>query len=208
MINGINDKGVINMGKIMASVYDTVLYPLEKLFLTQKRRTLLKQATGHVLDIGSGTGVNFPFFNPETTTVYAIEPDQAMRKKANQKPVPDYIHIEAAGAEAIPVPDDTFDTVVATLVFCSIDKPEQAFNEIKRVLKPGGQLYFIEHIRATSPFIQSIQDRLTPMWKQVADGCRLTRPTDQLIEQHFTVVEKAYYFNNIVTVITAKYEGD
>jgi len=63
------------MGKIMANVYDTVMYPLEKLFLTQKRRTLLKQATGHILDIGSGTGVNFPFFNPETTTVYAIEPD-------------------------------------------------------------------------------------------------------------------------------------
>ncbi|GEM00851.1 Methyltransferase domain-containing protein [Halolactibacillus halophilus] len=192
------------MGKIMASVYDIVMYPFEKLFLTQKRRLLLKQASGHVLDIGSGTGVNFPFFNPETTTVYAIEPDQAMREKANQKSVPDYIHIEATGAEAIPVPDDTFDTVVSTLVFCSIDKPEQVFNEIKRVLKPGGQLYFIEHIRATSPSIQSIQDTLTPMWKQVADGCHLNRPTDQLIEQHFTIIKKAYYFKKIVTVIIAE----
>lgn len=205
MINGINDKGVINMGKIMASVYDTVMYPLEKLFLTQKRRTLLKHASGYVLDIGSGTGVNFPFFNPETTDVYAIEPDKAMREKAKQKPVPDYIHIEAAGAESIPVPDHTFDTVVSTLVFCSIDQPDQAFNELKRVLKPGGKLYFIEHIRAASPFVQTIQDKLTPMWKQLADGCHLNRPTDKLIDQHFTVIQKTYYFKKIITVIVAEY---
>ncbi|HLG63828.1 MAG TPA: class I SAM-dependent methyltransferase [Ktedonosporobacter sp.] len=156
----------------------------ERRFFEPLRREVLAQAHGVVLEVGAGTGLNFALYEPEKVTqVEAVEPDSAMLAYArNRLPlarVP--LTVTQATAEALPFADRMFDCVVATLVFCSVGDPVRGFVEIRRVLKPGGTLLLLEHVRSTSRFAALLQDLLVPLTTRMAGNCHWNRDTAQAV---------------------------
>lgn len=156
----------------------------ERRFFEPLRRELLEQAHGSVLEIGAGTGLNFSLYPPEQVTrVEAVEPDSTMlsyaRQRLPQARVP--LILTQASAESLPFADDTFDCVVATLVFCSVSDPARAFQEVRRVLKPGGTLLLLEHVRAQNRFVSLLQDLLVPLTTRVIGNCHWNRATGQIV---------------------------
>jgi ubiquinone/menaquinone biosynthesis C-methylase UbiE len=143
------------------------------------RRRLLAGLTGRVLEIGAGTGLNFPYYPAAVTEVLAIEPEPYLRRQAlaaaRQAPVP--IRIVDGTAEALPAPDGAVDAVVASLVLCTVTDLDQALAETRRVLRPGGRLRFYEHVRATDPRLARWQDRLQRPWGWLVGGCHPNRDT-------------------------------
>jgi ubiquinone/menaquinone biosynthesis C-methylase UbiE len=143
------------------------------------RRRLLAGLTGRVLEIGAGTGLNFPYYPAAVTEVLAIEPEPYLRRQAlaaaRQAPVP--IRIVDGTAEALPAPDGAVDAVVASLVLCTVTDLDQALAETRRVLRPGGKLRFYEHVRATDPRLARWQDRLQRPWGWLVGGCHPNRDT-------------------------------
>ncbi len=169
---------------LSARLYDPFLWWGEKSGLSKKRDRLLEAAAGDVLEIGAGTGLNLSHYPPGLGRLVVSEPEQhkadLLLKRAAE------LGLEAefvrASAEALPFEDDSFDTVVATLVFCTVGDPVAAIAEIRRVLRPGGQWLLIEHIRSDRPRIGRIQDRIARPWAALADGCQCNRRTIEMIE--------------------------
>jgi ubiquinone/menaquinone biosynthesis C-methylase UbiE len=152
----------------------------ERSFMEPLRKEIIGQAKGIILEIGAGNGLNFAFYNPEQVErVEAVEPDNAMlryaRERLNTARVP--ITLTQAPVEALPFADETFDSAVATLVFCSVTDPERGLSEIRRVLKPEGILLLIEHVRAHGAFARQLQNIITPVTKRVAGNCHWNRDT-------------------------------
>ena len=176
--------------KIFAAFYDRIIASVEKKTLARRRAALLSGLTGRVLDVGAGTGVNLPYFKAADTVVLA-EPDGAMRAKItpklDQAQVP--IELSDAPAEKMPFPDAHFDAAVCTLVLCTVPDPAASLAEIRRVLKPGGKLIVLEHVRGEGRFAK-VQRGIGPVWTKLAAGCVLTRDTKSTLEQAgFTLVE-------------------
>ncbi|WJH37501.1 class I SAM-dependent methyltransferase [Paenibacillus sp. CC-CFT747] len=186
--------------------YDRLMGPLENKIIRSFRERLLRTVKGNVLEIGSGTGLNFSCYR-EADQVVAIEPNRVMREKsmirAEQASVP--IEVVGAGAEKLPFEDQTFDAVVGTLVLCTIPDPESALLEMKRVCKTGGTLVFLEHVRMNHALWGRLQDWLTPAWSRVCDGCHLNRNAVDMIQKagfRIVTVEKKY--KGLVVVIHAE----
>lgn len=141
-------------------------------------------ASGRVLELGIGSGLNLGFYGPDVTSVVGVDPSPALlrmteaRSRGGRIPVK---LVEAAG-ERLPLDSRSVDTVVTTWTMCSVSDPAQALQEARRVLRPGGALLFVEHGRAPDPGVRSWQDRLTPAWKRVARGCHLNRKMDDLVQ--------------------------
>ncbi|WP_274651316.1 class I SAM-dependent methyltransferase [Paenibacillus humicola] len=158
--------------------YDTLMKPLENGSFRSIRTHLLERASGRVLEIGSGTGINFPYYR-FAESVSAIEPDEGMLQaslvRAQRSAVP--IEVRQGSAERLPFPTDAFDTVVGTLVFCTIPDPATALSEIRRVCKPGGGMLLFEHVKLQHPVWGRMQEWLTPGWSRLCGGCRLNRDT-------------------------------
>ena len=188
------------MGKWFPTIYDKVMKPIERKAFYSIRKQLICRARGKVLEIGAGSGVNFPFYK-EGLEVHAVEPNIHMQKLAQTKLKSSALAVKLyqASAENLPFEDNTFDTVVATLVFCTIPDPLKALKEIKRVSKPGASILLFEHIRMSEkPFLAKLQDILTPGWKQVCDGCHLNREPIELLQQAgFQVKEPTYYYRGL-----------
>lgn len=166
-----------------AAVYDRMMAGAERTVLRPARADLAGGARGRVLDLGAGTGANFPFFGPGATDLHATEPDPYMRKRAAERAreTGRPIALHDAPAEALPFPDGHFDAVVATLVLCTVDDPARALAEIVRVLRPGGELRFYEHVRSPGPLASRAQDWLAPLWRRLAAGCHPNRDSVRLI---------------------------
>lgn len=144
-----------------------------------RRRALLAQANGRVLDLGAGPGDVLRHLPAAVTAVVAIEPDRTMLKQAGRRlgeaPAP-VVLVRGIG-ERLPFGDGAFDTVVAALVLCTVDDPQAAVAEIHRVLRPGGRLLLMEHVRASDETLAVWQDRLQPVWSWCNGGCRPNRTT-------------------------------
>lgn len=187
------------------SAYDFVMSPLEKLKFKNIRKELLRGLKGRVLEVGSGTGINFPLYEKGyVEQVHAIEPDKMMIEKSEERMkkarVPIQLHIESA--ENLSFPDQSFDSVVATLVFCTIPDPAKAMQEVRRVSKPGAPVLFFEHVRMEQPFMGKMQDLLNPAWKRFADGCQLNRDTLSLVkEAGFEIKNVKSYYKGLFLVI-------
>lgn len=162
----------------VAWLYDGVLWLAERAGLLRWRRVLVCEARGCTLEIGVGTGRNLPLY-PPGTFVTGLDPDRILLARARRR-CPG-VGLVAGRAEALPFRDHAFATVVASLVFCSVDDPARAFAEVRRVLEPGGRLRMMEHVRASSPFRARLQDWIQPIWTSVTGGCRPNRDTEALV---------------------------
>ncbi|HEY9080511.1 class I SAM-dependent methyltransferase [Magnetovibrio sp.] len=150
---------------------------------SRERQQLIPQASGVVLEIGAGSGLNMPFYGPEVCKLFALEPSEKLRRKAQPKAANTSFEVEflALKGEDIPLEPSSIDTVVTTWTLCTIPDPIKALQAMYRVLKPGGRLLFVEHGRAPEDRLARWQDRLTPAWSCCAGGCHLNRRPDQLI---------------------------
>ncbi len=169
---------------LSARLYDPFLWWGEKSGLSKKRDRLLAGAHGEVLEIGAGTGLNLAHYPSGLDRLVLTEPEEHKAALLLKKAADLGIRAEfvRASAEALPIEDDSFDTIVATLVFCTVLEPEQAIVELKRVLRPGGSWLFVEHIRSDRPIIGRIQDSIRRPWAKLADGCQCNRRTIGMIE--------------------------
>lgn len=171
---------------LFAQVYEAGLRRAEASYLADWRHALLAPLEGDVLEIGAGTGLNLGHYPPAVKRLVLTEPDPAMRSKLERK-------LRAQGraaevipctAESIPLPDASFDAVVTTLVLCMVQRPADALSELRRVLRPGGKLVFLEHVAAVdNPKLMKWQERVEPVWKRVVAHCHLTRDTERSIWQ-------------------------
>ena len=167
------------MGCILALFYDRLGAASEDAGMREERRRLLQRASGEVLEIGAGTGLNLPLYPPTVSRVVAAEPDRYMarrlRRQARKAPVP--VELVSAPAEALPLPAGSFDTVVGTLVLCTVPDPAVVLGEVARLLRPGGRYLFLEHVRAHDAGLARWQDRLAPLWGVIGGGCHPNRAT-------------------------------
>lgn len=158
------------------------------------RARLVERVGGDVLEIGVGTGANLPYYRA-AFSVCAIEPDPdrtAQARRAGQEAaqrlgIP--MQVDVAPAESLPYADASFDAVVSTLVFCSVTDQRQALGEIERVLRPGGALWMVEHVRPQTPALAWLATFLTPGWQRIAHNCHLDRPTVDVLKESGWQVE-------------------
>lgn len=164
----------------------------------RQRRAVVPHATGRVLEIGMGPGLNLAFYDPSKVDfVWGLEPNAAMRPLAEPRIAASGIEVQWLDlpSEEIPLDDSSADTVVLTYTLCSIADQERALAEMRRVLKPDGRLLFCEHGEAPDESVRRWQHRVDPVWTRLAGGCHITRPIPTLIESagfELVEVESAY----------------
>jgi len=171
-------------GRMFAAGYDTFMARSEKAGLRAHRQALLARVKGRVLEIGGGTGANLPFYGSGVEELVITEPEEPMARRLERK-LGDYslpARVVRAPAEELPFEDGSFDFAVSTLVLCTVDDPARALAEIHRLLKPGGQLLFVEHVRSDEPRLARWQDRLNGLQLRVGHGCNCNRRTLESIK--------------------------
>jgi len=179
-------------GRAFAAAYERILAASERAGLREQRRRLLSEATGRTLEVGAGTGLNHDLYPAAVTELVLTEPfgpmaDRLRRKAAGLgRPV----EVIEAAAERLPFPEASFDTVVCTLVLCTVDDPVRVLGEVDRVLRTGGRLLFLEHVRSEEPSLARWQDRLHGPWRFIGHGCNANRDTLATLEASPLEVEK------------------
>ena len=154
--------------------------------MSELRAQYVPRASGRVLEIGFGTGLNLPHYaagDAAPSALLALEPAADIVALANERlaATPLAVEVMPASAEQIPMPDATFDTVLSTWTLCSVPNVHRALAELRRVLKPRGQLIFVEHGASPEPAVLQWQRRLEPAWKLIGGGCHLSRRADELV---------------------------
>jgi len=174
------------------------------------RERVISAAEGRVLEIGVGSGLNLPLYSARVREVVGIEPAPRLlamsRRLANRLSLP--VRLIEGSAEAIPLEDRSIDTAVTTWTLCTIPAVVQALREVRRVLRPAGQLLFVEHGLAPDDKVRKWQDRLTPMWRRIGGGCRLNRPIRTIVERaDFTITRLETGYMKGPRPMTFLYEG-
>jgi ubiquinone/menaquinone biosynthesis C-methylase UbiE len=166
--------------QVLPRVIDVMLGAKEMVPL---RERVTAGVEGEVLEVGFGSGRNVPFYPPTTTRVRAVDPATVGRKLAAERVAASPVPVEYVGldGESLPLPDGSVDHVLTTWTLCTIPDVERALDEIRRVLRPGGALHFLEHGRSSDAKVAVWQDRLTPLQRRIAGGCHLNRPIDDLV---------------------------
>lgn len=181
--------------RVGAALYNPFLWLGEKRGMAALRRGLLAEARGAVLEIGAGTGLNLPHYPADLDALVLAEPDERIGGHIDLRRGPAGIpkRLEPAPAEELPFGDASFDTVVSTLVLCTVTDPARAVAEVARVLRPGGRLLFLEHVRAEPGWRQTMQQRSVGPWAAFAGGCQCDRETLATIEAQLRIakVERA-----------------
>jgi ubiquinone/menaquinone biosynthesis C-methylase UbiE len=160
-------------------LYDGLMSLADGLGFARWRRALVRTARGCILEVGCGTGRNLPLY-PSGVSVIGLDPDP--RSLAHARRRAPHVPLVAARVEALPFRAGTFDTVVSSLVFCSVEDPAQGLREIRRVLRAEGRLQMLEHVRSDRPFWAKFQDHIQPFWTYVSGGCRPNRETETAVE--------------------------
>jgi len=171
-------------GRGFTALYDRCMQGTEDAGLREMRREALATASGRTVDLGAGTGANVELYPEAVTELVLAEPDPHMLKKLRAKAGREGVPAEVveAPAEKLPFEDSSFDTAVFTLVLCTVPDPAAALAEASRVLRPGGKLIFVEHVRAEDAGLARWQDRLERPWRFLGDGCHCNRDTVATIE--------------------------
>ena len=161
--------------------------------IQEQREKVVPLAEGRVLEVGMGSGLNIPFYDPEKVDlVWGLEPSEGMRKKAQanlERPSFEVRWLDLPGEE-IPLDNDCVDTVLLTYTLCTIPDWLKALHQMRRVLKPGGKLVFCEHGLAPDEGVCRWQERLSPIWKKIAGGCHLNRPIPRYLEEGGFTIQK------------------
>lgn len=170
--------------------YSTWLFPrildrvMQQKEMTPYRERIGRAAAGRILDVDVGSGLSLAFYGSRAQCVYGVDPSaellQFAHERAREASVP--VQLLQGSAEALPLENESVETVVTTFTLCTVADTTTALAEIRRVLKPGGALLFAEHGRAPHASVAWWQDRLTPLWRRVAGGCHLNRKPDSLLE--------------------------
>lgn len=169
-------------GRAFTALYDRMTKAAEEAGLREMRREALAPATGRTVDVGAGTGANLDLYPEAVTELTLVEPDPHMLRRLKSKVSGNRAEVVAAGAESLPFENSSVDTVAFTLVLCTVPDPAAALAESARVLKPGGRLLFLEHVRSQEPGLARWQDRLETPWRLFGDGCHCNRDTLATIE--------------------------
>jgi ubiquinone/menaquinone biosynthesis C-methylase UbiE len=179
-------------GRGFAALYDRAFTATEEAGLREMRRQVLSEAQGRTIDLGAGTGANLELYPEAVSDLVLAEPDPHMAKQLREKLARSQRSAQPveAPAEKLPFEDSSFDTAVFTLVLCTVPNPEAALAEAARILKPGGKLLFVEHVRAADAGLAHWQDRLEKPWRFFADGCHCNRDTVATIEASPLTVEQ------------------
>jgi SAM-dependent methyltransferase len=172
-----------------AALYNPFLWAGERLGMARLRRELLADARGTVLEIGAGTGLNLPHYPDGLDELVLAEPGARIggHIDLDRGPAGVPVRLEQAPAEYLPFEDGSFDTVVSTLVLCTVADPQRSVAEIARVLRPGGRLLFLEHVRAERGWRLAMQRRSVRPWAGFADGCQCDRATVETIEDQMRI---------------------
>ncbi len=179
--------------------------------LREARRRVCASLEGTVVEVGFGTGLNAPYYPSEVTKIVAIEPSPVCMRIAEPRIAQRATTVEYGGltGEQLDLPTSEFDAALSTWTLCTIPNLEAALAEVRRVLKPGGSLHFIEHGHAPDEKVARWQARIEPLWKPLAGGCHLTRPIADFIEKAGFEVERLdrYYFEGDPKPFGFTYEG-
>jgi len=182
---------------IFARIYQRLSASMEKMGVAEHRTRLLTGLVGRVVEVGAGNGLNFSHYPDTVTEVIAIEPEPYLRARAvlaAQNATAVKISVIDGDAEHLPLDDASVDYAVASLVLCSVPNQSAALAEIRRVLRPGGELRFYEHVRASNVWLSRLQHLVDPIWTRFAGGCRLTRNTLEAIQAAGFVVDECEQF--------------
>jgi ubiquinone/menaquinone biosynthesis C-methylase UbiE len=168
---------------VVAALYDPLMHAQDLLGLRRQRIRTAHEATGRVLELGVGTGLNLPYYDA-AESVGGVDPDPHMLRRARRRGGAELVE---ASAEELPFPDESFDTVVAALSLCTIPDVAAALAEARRVLRPDGRLLFLEHVRSESKRAAAFQYRIAPLWLRLPGGCHPNRDTVAAIEREFAI---------------------
>jgi len=167
-----------------ARMYERISADSERRGTAEHRDRALVGLSGRVVEVGAGNGMNFRHYPETVTEVVAVEPENNLRALAESAaasvPVP--VTVVAGHGDALPFDDASFDAAVVSLVLCSVPKPDHFLAEVRRVLKPGGDLRFFEHVRSSQPLLGAVQDVITPLWSAIGGGCHLNRDSRVAIQ--------------------------
>jgi ubiquinone/menaquinone biosynthesis C-methylase UbiE len=182
--------GSYHSHSIFARVYPRLSAAMERTGGAELRDRMLAGLTGRVIEVGAGDGMNFMHYPPGVTSVLAVEPEPYLReiaeRRAAQAPVT--VKVVEGVAESLPGSEESFDAAVVSLVLCSVGDPRAVLTEVHRVLKPGGELRFLEHVRAQTPVLLGVQRVLGVIWPMLFGGCHLTRdPSTAIRAAGFTI---------------------
>jgi SAM-dependent methyltransferase len=184
-------RGMSLRGTLFALVYDRQMAKLERALLGDLRRRLLADVGGDVVEIGAGTGANLRYYGPNVTSLAVTEPEAPMCKRLERRAreVAPAAKVFRAPAEDLPFENGSFDSAVSTLVLCGVGDQARTLRQLRRVLRPGGRLYFMEHVRSDDPELARHQDRMNWLNRLVV-RCECNRPTLAAIEEAgFTVAK-------------------
>jgi ubiquinone/menaquinone biosynthesis C-methylase UbiE len=178
---------------------------------TRLRAAWIPQARGDVLEVGIGSGLNLPHYTSNVRRVFGVEPSAELQTMARKRATLGHIPVEFLAQSAedpLPLPDESVDTAVITWTLCSIPNASQALQRVRRILKPGGRLIFMEHGRSPDADVVTWQDRLTPVWKRFTGGCHLNRRIDELITTSgFQITELKNFYIPGPRPMTYTYQG-
>jgi len=177
---------------VFAACYHRWTAASERRGLRERRNEMLRDLAGGVLEIGPGPGINLRHYPPAVREIVLAEPEGPMADRLERELARSGRRgrVVRSAAEALPFADGSFDHVVSTFVLCSVTDPVRVLDEIDRVLRPGGSLVFMEHVRSDEPGLARWQDRLHPLWLRFGNGCHCNRPTPRTIEASRLEVEK------------------
>ena len=178
--------------RVVPFVHDLIGVPMEKKpFIRDTRRRLLAGAGGRVLEVGAGTGYNLAYYPDDVSDLTVTDGMSGMLRRAEKRAATAgrQVTLKTASVENLPFEDGTFDTVVGSLLLCSVGDPDRSLEEIRRVLKPDGQYLFLEHVRSADPDVAHSQDRWEGVWRVIGQGCHPNRDTLPRIESAFTIDE-------------------
>ncbi len=169
---------------MFARIYDLLMVPNDRFGLRHQRARLCRDATGRVLEIAVGTGLNLGHYE-EADLVVGIDNNTGMLRRAIRRTweAPAPVDLVAADARRLPFPDNEFDAVVVALSLCTIPEPDRVLAEVARVTRSAGTLHFLEHVRSPRDRMARFQDRIHPAWERVSGGCRANQDTEEILRK-------------------------